>query len=299
MTFLKFFKSLFGGGALNINDRFIRLREVETGSMSRFFVARDLDSQKTVGLKIVNRDKQANAARVMRSRSLEGEVGMLLNHPNIAKTYESGMTHSGDMYLVTEFIDGSALSNLIQQHVPQLKLNRLSLVRQMAEAVGAVHKAGYIHRDVCPRNFICSPDATSVKLIDFGLTVAIAQRYMNTVNRTGTPQFMAPEIARFRGADHRADIFSLGVSAYQLCAFELPWVANGSHGSVAMLHDTVPPTPLTTHCPEINPDLAQAIMRCLTPAKEGRPESIDAFLEMIQDVPDPSLKPTASSGCYI
>ena len=84
-----------------------------------------------------------------------------------------------------------------------------SLLRQAAEALAAVHRAGYIHRDICPRNFVVDKDCESLKLIDFGLTVPATPPFMQPGNRTGTPNYMAPEVVRRRPTDQRLDIFCL------------------------------------------------------------------------------------------
>ena len=98
---------------------------------------------------------------------------------------------------------------------------------------------------------------------------------MQPGNRTGTPQYMSPEIARRRSTDHRVDIFSLGVTFYQLCCFELPWPSADLTGKVALLHDSKEPVPLTEAQPRINPKLADLIHRCMSPKPEGRPNDVE------------------------
>ena len=120
--------------------------------------------------------------------------------------------------------------------------------RRLTEALDAVHRAGYIHRDICPRNFIVSPDATSLKLIDFGLTLPIKREYLLPGNRTGTPLYMAPEIVRRKPTDLRVDIFALGVTAYQMWTFDFPWPSGDSTGTGALQHDSRAPTPITQYC---------------------------------------------------
>ena len=116
---------------------------------------------------------------------------------------------------------------------------RLVLLRQAAEAIASVHKAGFIHRDICPRNFVVSRDGDSLKLIDFGLTVPATAPFMAPGNRTGTANYMAPEVVRRRATSTRLDVFSFGVTAYELCAFALPWPKG--QGKEAMVHGTEAP----------------------------------------------------------
>ena len=94
-----------------------------------------------------------------------------------------------------------------------------------------------------------------VKLIDFGLTVPATRWFMQPGNRTGTPNYMAPELVRRRPTDQRLDVFSFGVTAYEICTFELPWL-RGTTGMAAMTHDQ-PPADIRQYRPEIHPVLGQ------------------------------------------
>ena len=152
-----------------------------------------------------------------------------------------------------EFLDGPGLNSLIIGRSKLLDGNRLALARQAAEALEAVHDAGFIHRDICPRNFVCSKDATSLKLIDFGLTVPAEKEFMLPGNRTGTPNYMAPEVVRRKPTDQRLDIFSFGASMYELFAFELPW-QRGTDGRAAMGHGQSGRPPLEQVLPENQQD---------------------------------------------
>jgi serine/threonine-protein kinase len=150
--------------------------------------------------------------------------------------------------------------------------------------VGEVHAQGFIHRDVCPRNFIVENDASALKLIDFGLTLPATPEFMQPGNRTGTPQYMAPEIARRRATDLRVDIFSLGVSFYQLIAFELPWPSSDMTGKVAMLHDTKKPIDLLSVKPDVHPALAKTIHQCMAARPEQRPDDIPALIRQLHQI---------------
>jgi len=183
---------------------------------------------------------------------------------------------------VMEFLDGPGLNSLIVSRSASLDGKRVALLRQAAEAISVVHKAGFIHRDICPRNFVVSRDGDSLKLIDFGLSVPATPPFMAPGNRTGTANYMAPEVVRRRATSQRLDIFSFGVTAYELCAFTLPWPKG--QGKEAMIHGVETPSPLAQHRPRINPVLAEAIMACLVPNPEDRPKSLDEFLKRIKEV---------------
>ncbi len=285
MGLLDQFKSLLEG-RLNVNQRFEILREAVTGTMSSFYMARDRKTDQIVGLKILDPEKTAFFEGRFRglAKPSEGEIGSKLNHPRVVKTLGSGLTNTGQPYILMEYLEGPVLHALVKDRSPLLDGNRLQLIRQMAEAVGAVHKAGFIHRDICPRNFICSKTATDLKLIDFGLTVPATPEFMQPGNRTGTPSYMAPEVIRRRPTDQRLDLFSLGVTCYQLCALELPWPGQDVSGMAAMLHDTQQPIDLLSACPWVHPVLAGVIMECIAIHPAHRPQSADEILRVISNL---------------
>ena len=148
-----------------------------------------------------------------------------------------------------------------------------------------MHAAGFIHRDICPRNFLCAR-TKSLKLIDFGLTVPATRPFMLPGNRTGTPNYMAPEVTRRRGTDQRVDLFSLGVSAYQMCTFGLPWPVGENPALSALRIDTDPPRDIRLARQDLHPHLAAAIMKCMAANPNHRPTSATEFLQMIRDVPE-------------
>jgi eukaryotic-like serine/threonine-protein kinase len=282
------FKSMFAGsGRVNIQDRFEIMREAISGTMSEFFLARDRKQDgKIVGLKILNIEKTDAVEGRFKAlnKPSEGEIGLSLKHPRIVETYEHGLTAKGEQYIVMEFLDGPGLNSLIVGRDPRLKGKRLNLLRQAAEALAYVHQAGYIHRDVCPRNYVCSKDLSQLKLIDFGLSLPAKPEFMQPGNRVGTPNYMAPEVVRRKKTDHRVDIFAFGVTAFELYAFELPFPRGNATGTAALNHDKMEPRALTDFCPKIDPTLAAAIRQCLNPAPEQRPQSMAEFLKMIADI---------------
>ena len=186
LSFLDKFTGMFKDRRVDVNQRFELLREAISGTMSNFYMARDRKTGKTVGLKILDPEKcSAFEARFKGlKKPTEGEIACQFKHARIVETMEYGSTMDGKQYLVMEFVEGQGLHAILKNQNSYLDGKRLNLFRQMTEAIDVVHKAGYIHRDICPRNFIVNADATALKLIDFGLTLPIKREYMLPGNRT-------------------------------------------------------------------------------------------------------------------
>jgi serine/threonine-protein kinase len=284
MGFFSRLNSLFAPRKTDIKARFELLREGIAGTMSKFYRARDRKTGEVVGLKVLDRKK--TAAFEARFRGLkkptEGEIALTFDHPSIVHTFEYGWTTKGLQYLVMEYIEGAGLNFLLMAQSQELEGHRLQFIRQTAEALQAIHEAGYIHRDVCPRNLMLTGDGETVKLIDFGLSVPATPPFMQPGNRTGTPNYMAPELVRRFATDQRLDVFAFGVTAYEICTNQLPW-ARGNTGLAALAHEH-PPTDIRQFRPQITPELAKAIHACVEPDLKQRCPSMQEFLRMIRRV---------------
>lgn len=284
MALLDRFKSLLPARRTNVSTRFALLRKAISGTMSNFYMARDLRSREIVGLKVL--DPEKTAAFEARFRGLdkphEGEIAIQLKHPRIVKTYEHGLTTRNEQYLVMEFLEGAGMNSLLVGKDPLLEGHCVRFIRETAEALSAVHAAGFLHRDMCPRNLIVTDKGENLKLIDFGLSVPATRPFMQPGNRTGAPNYMAPELVRRQATDKRLDVFAFGVTAYEICTYELPWM-RGDTGMAAMTHNR-PPIDVHKYRPQIDPVLAKAIHSCIEPSVHKRCKSIEDFLEAIHDV---------------
>jgi serine/threonine protein kinase len=278
---------------IDVDSRFARSRTAATGTMSNFFVAYDIERKEDVGVKILDPEKfELFEARFKGlNKPIEGEIAMQMKHELIVKTYEHGVTSKGERIIVMEYIRGPSMQDIIVRKRGELiEGMHLLLMREMAEALAYVHRSGFIHRDVCPRNFICTLPSegqkvvSGVKLIDFGLTVPATAPFMTPGNRTGTPLYMSPEIVRRRHTDARVDVFSLGVTFYCLLTFSHPWQGEVVTGRAALQHDTAEPTDLLERCDSVDPRLARLIMKMIQPNVENRLKSIDEFLSLSEKI---------------
>ncbi|QDT06750.1 Serine/threonine-protein kinase PknB [Rubripirellula lacrimiformis] len=276
------------GGRIDVAGRFARQRTAVTGTMANFFVAKDREhDDRMVGVKILDIEKMElfEARFKGLKKPSEGQIAMQMKHPKVVETYEIGTSLKGEPVIVMEYVGGPSLQNIVvQKQEHHVTGRRMMMIRDMAEALKYVHSQGFIHRDICPRNFICLPDTAGVKLIDFGLTVPATPPFMAAGNRTGTPLYMSPEIVRRRPTDKRVDIFSFGVTCYCLICFQHPWQSEMLNGRAALQHDSVPPKDLLTRCPNVDPKLARTIMNALNPDVDKRTADMDQFLSGIRQV---------------
>lgn len=283
MGLLDKLQSLFASDKTDLTMRFELFSEGFSGTMSKFHRARDRKHDRIVGLKILDLEKYELFEQRFRglNKPSEGEIALSLKHPRIVETFEFGISTKGQNFIVMEYLAGPGLHTLVRQRDERLDGKRVELIREMAQALKAVHTAGYIHRDICPRNYICAEDIQSLKLIDFGLTLPDEPPFRQPGNRTGTPMYMAPEIVRRRDTDQRVDTFAFGVSAYELLTFELPWPFADTTGKGALSHDSEDPVPILELRPELDKTLATAIMQCMAPNRDRRPQTMDDFLRQI------------------
>ncbi len=279
----KFFSKLFGSDRVDLWRRFERLQESTSGTMSTFYKVRDTQTGAVAGLKLIDRRKQdpVEARYKGLGKPSEGEIGMAISSANTVRTLEYGVSTADEPFILTEFLEGRVLHGLIAGGKPFAPKRRIELVRQAATAINVVHTSGFVHRDICPRNFMVTPDKRLV-LFDFGLAVPDKPVFMQPGNRVGTPNYMAPEVVRRKQADKRLDMFSFGVTAYEICTLHSPW-PRGTSAQAALAHDS-PPVDIRSHWPEIPPDLAESIMACLAAQPSKRPLTMDVFLRLVAGV---------------
>ncbi|MBX3442271.1 MAG: serine/threonine protein kinase [Planctomyces sp.] len=250
---------------VDIRKRFELIGRVGQGSMSKVWRAVDSMSGKPVALKVLDKAKLARLERrfVGLKRPSEGEIAIGLRHPNIVRTIEFGVTTDDEQFLVMEFVEGVGLSFLVDRQNARMKKHCLWYAVQLGEALDYLHRHMWIHRDLCPRNVIVGED-DQLKLIDFGLVVPNTEPFRAPGNRTGTANYMAPELVKRLPTDERIDVFSYAVTVYEMFAKQLPWKTEGvdSFDSVVQ-HINTPPKDIRKFVPELDEQIAAAIMKGL------------------------------------
>ena len=284
-----FLKNLFDKKSrekVDVSRRFELLARVGQGSMSKVWRARDNMTGRMLAVKVLDKMKteRFEARFVGLKKPREGEISISLQHPNIVKTIEHGITINDEPYLVMDFVEGLSLSYLVDTQNEQMRDNCLNYVSQLGEAIDYLHRQNWIHRDICPRNVMVDPDNV-VKLIDFGLVVPNTPDFQKPGNRTGTANYMAPELIKRQRTDQRIDIFSFAVTAYEMYAKRLPWdVADQETLETVLQHINKPPKPISEFAPHIDPRVADVIMKGLQTNPADRWQTMSELLIPLRKV---------------
>ena len=284
---MSFLSKLFGGGGgktVEVAKRWDLQGRTGQGSMSKVFKAYDRELGRTVCLKLMDKEKTRKFEERFKIMGLkkpsEGEVCVALNHVNCMKSFEHGRTRDGEPYLVMEWIDGLGLNYLIETKSAQLDGNRMKYVNQLCEALMYLHAVPYLHRDLCPRNVMVDKEGV-VKLIDFGLTIPYTPAFCQPGNRTGTVDYLAPEIIKRSTTDQRVDVFALGVTAYELFTGAMPWEPSpSSEVSLTRKLNTQPRKALDMN-PKIGEELARVLMKCVERDRALRFPTVVAFKDAL------------------
>jgi serine/threonine protein kinase len=284
-----FLKDIFDGKKrlpkTDITRRFELIGRVGQGSMSRVWRARDTMSGKIVALKVLDKEKtqrfEARFAAELKKPS-EGEIALSLKHPHIVKTFEWGTTFEGEQFLVMEFVEGLGLSYLVDVQNDVMRKRRLQFMIQLGEAIHYFHDQKWIHRDICPRNIMVTDGDQQIKLIDFGLVVPNTPPFQAPGNRTGTANYMAPELIKRLRTDQRIDIFSYAVTCFEMYTRRHPWKAAETIEAV-LQHINTPPLDIRKAVPDIDDQVADAIMKGLAINPADRWSSIDPMIYQFRE----------------
>jgi len=209
----------------------------------------------------------------------EGEIGVQFDHPYIVNTYEYG-TWRDTYFVAMELLDWSSLKDLIDAQSPLIAANRYEIVYQIAQGLAHIHERGFIHRDVSPKNVLIGRQGAP-KLIDFGLAIPIPLASQTRDRRSGTAHYMAPEQVRGEAFDERCDVYSLGVTMYEVLTGRHPFRSHTKEGKSADQTEAGA-RPLSEHDPTIPEPVDTVVLQALSEAAADRFGSMEALVEAIR-----------------
>jgi eukaryotic-like serine/threonine-protein kinase len=223
--------------------RYVIESEIGRGAMGVVFKARDTVLERTVAVKTVNMALEKDHADKYEARFYqEARAAGGLNHPNIVTVYDAGK--AGDVvYMAMEYIQGVELRSLFVEGQPMGVPQALAIAAQVAEGLGYAHQQGVVHRDIKPANIMVVAEGP-VKITDFGIARMRASADLTQTGvMLGSPKYMSPEQVIGKRADHRSDIFSLGVILYEMLTGAAPFSGENVTALMYQIVNFAPPAP--------------------------------------------------------
>ncbi|MBL9145948.1 MAG: protein kinase [Verrucomicrobiaceae bacterium] len=273
-----------GGELRDILPNYEVLDLIGRGGMGVVYKARQVSLDRIVAIKLLPREIIRDDIDFQQRFKLEAQTMAKLSHPGIVAVHDFGETEDGQLFFVMEFIDGQDLAKRIEQGGALPVEEAVGIFRCVAEALMYAHSQGVIHRDIKPANILIKANG-EVKVADFGLAKIVAPGTVGltaTSTSMGSHDFAAPEIFVHGGdADHRADIFSLGVMLYQMLTGTIP------RGMFKLPSERVPA--LGTRFDEI-------VCKAMEQDREDRYDSVVAMLDAVVRVSLPQSNPDVLEG---
>jgi serine/threonine-protein kinase len=248
--------------------RYELLGELGRGAMGVVFRARDPIIDRVVALKTIDPGRSGEAhARFAERFFQEARSAGRLNHPNIVTIYDAGEA-GGQAYIAMEFLEGTSLRQMLDEHAPLQVARAVEIAGQVARGLAYAHEHGVVHRDIKPANIIVLRNRRP-KITDFGIA-RLGEADVLAGSRAGSPKYMSPEQIRGDGAlDGRSDLFSLGAVLYEMLSGRQPF------GGVevldimrAVLENT--PAPPSAHNAAVPPELDALVLRMLAKRPDER-----------------------------
>jgi serine/threonine-protein kinase len=250
-----------------IADRYSIIKKLGEGGMGAVYLGEHVKMGRKSAIKVMN-PAMANDPDAISRFNREASNASRISHPNVCQIYDFGETPDGIIYLAMEFIQGSALTDIIERDgaLPPARAGRI--LKQSADALAAAHELGIVHRDLKPDNIMIvqgRDGSDVVKVVDFGIAKAVAgeetgQKVTKTGLVVGTPEYMSPEQLSGDKLDGRSDIYSLGLVFYRMLTGTLPFQADSAQETM-IKRLTDDPLPLASARPDIAfPPRLQAVL---------------------------------------
>lgn len=259
-----------------LGNRYEVIEKIGAGGMADVYKGRDTMLNRYVAIKVLKKEFREDATFVKKFRSEAQAAAGLLN-PNIVNVYDVGEDR-GLYYMVMELVEGITLKEYIDRKKRLSAREVISIAIQMCSGIEEAHKHHIIHRDIKPQNIIISNDG-KVKVTDFGIARMVTSTTTTTV-AMGSVHYTSPEQARGGYSDEKSDIYSIGITLYEMVTGQVPF--NGDTTvEVAMKHLQEEITPPSELVPDIPYSLEQIILKCTQKNAERRYSDVD---ELIQDL---------------
>nr|WP_294687315.1 Stk1 family PASTA domain-containing Ser/Thr kinase [uncultured Anaerostipes sp.] len=261
-----------------LSGRYEVLKRVGSGGMADVYMAKDHKLNRNVAVKVL-KSEYVEDEKFLRKFETEAQAVARLSHPNIVNIYDVGI-EDGINYIVMELAEGITLKEYIRKKGYLTPKETVEISTQIASAISHAHKNHIIHRDIKPQNILVS-DTGIIKVTDFGIAKATSSNTVtSTATAMGSVHYISPEQAKGRFCDEKSDIYSLGITMYEMVTGHVPFDhENGV--TIALMHlqnEITPPSQIRDGIPD---SLEKIILKCTMKKPEERYQTAD---ELITDL---------------
>ena len=280
----------------SLGDEYTICRELPRGGMSRVFAATEKALGRTVVIKVLSPERAATLSAERFKREIR--LAAHLQHPHIVPLLHAGQA-AGSLYFTMPFVEGESLRERMSRERPMSIENVARILEEVAGALEYAHGEGVVHRDIKPENVMFFHEQAVV--LDFGIGKALSAATDESIRTSGaritqsgmslgTPFYVSPE----QGAgdpdlDHRADIYSLGIVAYEMLTGHPPFSGRTPH-AVFMAHAEQIPDPIEKKRPDVPEPIARIVMKCLEKKPRDRPHSAGEIVAALRGTPAAGLR---------
>ena len=261
-----------------VADRYHIIKKLGEGGMGAVYLGEHVKMGRKSAIKVMNPSMASDPDAISRFNR-EAANASRISHPKVCQIYDFGETPDGTIYLAMEFIEGVALTGIIEREGALPALRAVRILKQAADALAAAHELGIVHRDLKPDNIMIvqgKDGADIVKVVDFGIAKAVAgdeagQKVTKTGLVVGTPEYMSPEQLSGDKLDGRSDVYSLGLVFYRMLTGVLPFQADSAQETM-IKRLTDEPMSLAAARPDITfpPDLQAVLDKALARMPDDR-----------------------------
>ncbi len=272
-------KRLEESGGIRQVGKYRLLDKIGEGATAKVYEAIHPGLGRTVAIKMLSHELVYDPR--FRDRFLdEARTVASLGHPNIVQVYDTEQAY-GTCFVVMERLEGENLLDYLSAHAPLTASDTYAILEQVGEALGFAHRHGIVHRDVKPANIAIDEDGT-VKLMDFGIAAPTSRLRGGESTIEGTPRYIAPEAATGQAVDGRADLYSLGVVAFEMVTAR-PLFHAETLQNLLEAHVRLPAPDVGTLRPDLPKGLATAIRRALLKRPAERPRSWEEMRVLLDE----------------
>lgn len=260
-----------------LQERYEILEKIGSGGMSVVYKAKCHTLNRLVAIKVLKEEFALDENFVSKFK-MEAQAAARLSHPNIVNVYDV-VDEENLHYIVMELIEGITLKSYIEKKELLDSKEAIGIAIQVAQGIAAAHEQHIIHRDIKPQNMIISKDG-KVKVADFGIARAVSSQTVNSSAAVGSVHYISPEQARGGYCDERSDIYSFGITLYEMVTGRVPFEGDNTV-AVALAHLEDPVVPPGDYNPQVYPGLEDIILKCTKKKPDRRYGSME---EVIHDL---------------